>query len=82
MSSEELFAKIKEILSTEFEVEAEKIVPEANLANDLEPDSIDFIDLIGKTREFIPGRIDPEIFRSVRTMQDAGNAPLPYTQKQ
>ncbi|MCI5523998.1 MAG: acyl carrier protein [Treponema sp.] len=79
MTNEELFEKLKKILSEDFEVDASSITPEANLVTDLDLDSIDFIDLVVKTKEFIPVKIDPEIFKSVKTVQDAVDALLPYT---
>lgn len=80
MTKDDIFKKLKEILSTEFEIEESKITPDALLADDLELDSIDSIDLIVKMKDFIPGKIDPAIFKTVKTMQDVVDALLPYTQ--
>ena len=41
MTKEEIFDKLKAILSKEFEIEEDKITPAAKLADDLELDSID-----------------------------------------
>ena len=79
MTKDELFVKVKEILVGEFELDESLVVPEANLVTDLDLDSIDFIDLVVKTKEFIPGKIDPEIFKNVRTVQDAVDALQPFT---
>ena len=79
MTKDELLAKLKDILVNDFEVEESLIVPQANLVSDLDLDSIDFIDLVVKTKEFIPGKIDPELFKTVRTVQDAVDALQPYT---
>lgn len=79
MTKDELFVKLKDILVQDFEVEENLIVPQANMVSDLDLDSIDFIDLVVKTKEFIPGKIDPELFKTVRTVQDAVNALQPYT---
>jgi acyl carrier protein len=82
MTKEEIFNKLKGILSTEFEVEESKITPEAKLADDLDLDSIDSIDLIGKMKDFIPGgKVDPAIFKTVKTVQDVVDALYPYTQQ-
>ena len=80
MTKDELYEKIKSIMVNEFEVDESKVVPEAKLVDDMDLDSIDFIDLVVKTKEFIPEKIDPEIFRTVRTMQDVVDTLLPYTQ--
>ena len=81
MTKEEIFDKLKAILSKEFEIEEDNITPAAKLADDLELDSIDSIDLIVKMKDFIPGKVDPAIFKTVKTMQDVVDALYPYTQQ-
>ena len=81
MTKEEIFDKLKAILSKEFEIEEDKITPAAKLADDLELDSIDSIDLIVKMKDFIPGKVDPAIFKTVKTMQDVVDALYPDTQQ-
>ena len=81
MTKEEIFDKLKAILSKEFEIEEDKITPAAKLGDDLELDSIDSIDLIVKMKDFIPGKVDPAIFKTVKTMQDVVDALYPYTQQ-
>ncbi|MGI0528921.1 acyl carrier protein [Treponema socranskii] len=81
MTKEEIFDKLKAILSKEFEIEEDKITPAAKLADDHELDSIDSIDLIVKMKDFIPGKVDPAIFKTVKTMQDVVDALYPYTQQ-
>ena len=81
MTKEEIFDKLKAILSKEFEIEEDKITPTAKLGDDLELDSIDSIDLIVKMKDFIPGKVDPAIFKTVKTMQDVVDALYPYTQQ-
>ncbi len=80
MTKAELYEKVKDILVGEFEIAEEKIRPDALLADDLELDSIDFIDIIGKVKEFIPGKINPEDFKTVRSVQDISDALYPYVQ--
>ncbi|MCI1208876.1 MAG: acyl carrier protein [Treponema sp.] len=70
MTKDEIFTKIRDILVSEFELKAADIKPESKLFEDLDLDSIDAIDLIVKLKEFVTGKIDPEIFKSVRTVQD------------
>lgn len=79
MTKDELYQKIKSIMVNEFEVEEDKVLPDAKLVDDMDLDSIDFIDLVVKTKDFIPVKIDPEIFRTVRTMQDVVDTLYPYT---
>ena len=81
MTDKDIFNKLKEILVSEFEIDASKITPEARLFEDLNFDSIDAVDLIVKMKHYIPedkGAIDPEIFKEVRTIQDVVNALVPY----
>jgi acyl carrier protein len=70
MTKDEIFGKIKTILVSEFELEADDIKPESRLFEDLDLDSIDAIDLIVKLKEFVTGTINPDIFKSVQTVQD------------
>lgn len=80
MSNDEIFAKLKDILVSEFEIDDGAIIPDATLFDDLELDSIDSIDLIQKMKEFMPEgtKIDPAIFKSVKTVQDVVEALVPY----
>lgn len=80
MSNDEIFAKLKDILVSEFEIDDGDITPDATLFDDLELDSIDSIDLIQKMKEFMPEgtKIDPAIFKSVKTVQDVVEALVPY----
>ena len=78
MTKDEIFNKLKDILVKDFEVESEKIVPEALLVDELDLDSIDFVDLVVKMKEFIPERIAPDVFKSVKTIQDAVDKLEPY----
>lgn len=71
MTKDELYSKVKTILVDEFEIPEGDIKPEALIADDLDMDSIDAIDLIAKLKEFIPGgKVDPAIFKTVKTLQD------------
>lgn len=81
MTKEKIFDNLKAILSKEFEIEEDKITPTAKLGDDLELDSIDSIDLIVKMKDFVPGKVDPAIFKTVKTMQDVVDALYPYTQQ-
>jgi acyl carrier protein len=74
MEKQEIFDKIKAALIEDFDIKAEKLVPEARLYEDLELDSIDAVDLIVKLKSFLPRNIDPEVFKAVRTLQDVVDA--------
>lgn len=70
MTKDEIFEEIKRHLVELFEVPADSITMEAQLGEDLDLDSIDAVDLILKMQELTKVRIDPETFKSVRTVGD------------
>ena len=70
MDKKDIFEKIKAALIEDFDLEEERIVPEARLYEDLELDSIDAVDLIVKLKSFLPRNIDPEAFKKMRTLQN------------
>ncbi len=70
MEKQQIYDKIREALIEDFELDPEKVVPEARLYEDLNLDSIDAVDLIVKLKTFIPRNINPEVFKSMRTLQD------------
>jgi acyl carrier protein len=74
MTKNDIFQKMKEILVETFELDPEKITPEARLLNDLDLDSIDAVDLIVKLQQYTNKKIDPETFKQVRTIQDVVDA--------
>ena len=70
MSREEIFERLSQILQQTFGIAAERITPQARLNEDLDIDSIDAVDLIVKLRPLIGKRLQPEAFKSVRSLQD------------
>jgi acyl carrier protein len=74
MTKDDIFAKISEILRDTFNIDAEAITPEARLYDDLEIDSIDAVDLIVQLKPLVGKRLQPEAFKTVRTVQDVVDA--------
>jgi acyl carrier protein len=72
-SREQIFETLAEILVEEFEIEKDDITLSANLYTDLDLDSIDAIDLVIKLREITKKKIEPEVFKQVRTVEDVVN---------
>ncbi len=70
MTKDELFERIKGILQETFEIDPARITPAASLNADLDIDSIDAVDLIVQLKPLLGGRLQPEAFKSVRTVQD------------
>jgi acyl carrier protein len=70
MTRDELFERIATILHDSFEIDRAKITPEARLFEDLDVDSIDAVDLIVQLKPLLGGSLKPDMFKSVRTVQD------------
>ncbi|MDR0876506.1 MAG: phosphopantetheine-binding protein [Treponema sp.] len=81
MTKEAVFEKLKDILVEYFELDPEVVQPEAQLLADLDMDSIDAVDLIVKMKQYIPGKIDPEQFKTARTVQDVVEILFPLMQQ-
>lgn len=67
---EEILNKLTEILVDDFEIKKDLIVPDANLFEDLELDSIDAVDLAVKVQYFTEKKIPPENFKKIKTIDD------------
>ncbi|MDF2436173.1 MAG: acyl carrier protein [Bacteroidota bacterium] len=70
MTQQEIIAKINEFLVEEFEVDAEKIVPTANLRETLELDSLDYVDLVVIIESNFGFKVVAEDFINIHTFQD------------
>ena len=70
MSKEEIIEKINSFLVDEFEVEPEKIVPDANLKETLGLDSLDYIDLVVVIESNFGFKVKAEDFVNIKTFQD------------
>jgi acyl carrier protein len=74
MNREQIYQALSQNLQELFDVAPEKIKPEARLYEDLDIDSIDAVDLIVKMRQLTGKRVEPEMFKSVRTIDDVVSA--------
>ena len=79
MTKDQIFTKLQEALNSEFEIPAEKITLESRLFEDLELDSIDAVDMIVKMKPYLNSQVNPEMFKSVRTVQDVVDILEPLT---
>jgi acyl carrier protein len=70
MQNEEIIQKINEFLVEEFETDADKIQPGANLKETLELDSLDYIDLVVIIESNFSFKVKPEDFTGIVTFQD------------
>jgi len=70
MRPQDVFQTLKNTLVEQFDLDPEKITPEARLYEDLDLDSIDAVDMIIKLQEMTGRKVSPEDFKSVRTVAD------------
>lgn len=70
MTKDELFEHIAAILKDNFEIDAQRITPQARLGEDLDIDSIDAVDLVVQLKPLLGARLQPDAFKTVRTVQD------------
>ena len=74
MKREDIEAKIKEILVADFELDADKLVPEAKLFEDLDLDSIDAVDMVVRFQQLTGLKVKAEDFKQIRTLGDVTDA--------
>ena len=70
MTDAEIEKAVRDILVQDFEVDAASLTPETNLFTDLDLDSIDAIDLTVRLQQETGKKVNPEDFRSIRTLAD------------
>lgn len=71
---EQILEVLSGILAEEFEIDAADITLESSLYEDLDLDSIDAVDLVIKLQQLTGKKIQPEAFKTVRTVNDVVNA--------
>lgn len=74
MTKDDIHQRIAAIMEETFEIPADKVSLDAKLYDDLEIDSIDAVDLIVQLKPVVGRRLDPEAFKSVRTVADVVDA--------
>lgn len=70
MTQDELYQKLVGILTSTFDIDAARISLDARLGEDLDIDSIDAVDLLVELKQLTGVRLQPEAFKSVRTVRD------------
>jgi acyl carrier protein len=70
MQNEEIIEKVNSFLADEFEIDADKMLPEANLRETLDLDSLDYIDLVVVIESNFQIKVKPEDFTNIVTFQD------------
>jgi len=65
-----IFEKLKELMISEFELDADSISPEKSINDDLQLDSLDMVDLILRLSDYIGEKITPSLFKDAHIVQD------------
>jgi acyl carrier protein len=68
--NQDVFDKVSGVLQDLFELSADSIPPSSNLYQDLDIDCIDAVDLVVELKKMTGKKINPEDFKSVRTVED------------
>jgi len=73
-----IYEKLKELISSQFELDADSISIEKCLDDDLQLDSLDMVDLILSLSDYLGKKIDPSIFKEARTVKDLVDLITPF----
>lgn len=74
MSRDEIYAWVADLLADMFELDKSKLSPQSSLYTDLDIDSIDAVDLAVKLKQMTGKRLQPEVFKTIRTIGDVVDA--------
>lgn len=74
MDKQQIFNQVQSALVQLFELSPDDIKPESKLFEELDLDSIDAVDLVVHLQKKIGKKVDPETFKSVRSVQDVVEA--------
>jgi acyl carrier protein len=69
MTKEDIRSKVNEFLVEEFEVDENKILPEANMRETLDLDSLDYVDLVVVIESNFGFKVVAEDFVNIQTFQ-------------
>lgn len=70
LSKDEIFEKVKEVLTAGFGIPREQLGPSARLVEDLDLDSLDLFDLMVRLEEETGEEVIEDEVKSIRTIQD------------
>jgi acyl carrier protein len=73
-TQQEIYTRIVQVLEDLFEVDPDKVTPEARLYEDLDIDSIDAVDLVVELKKITGKKMRPDDFKAVRSVQDVIDA--------
>lgn len=70
MTPEQIISKVDEILIEEFELESDLVVPDAQLRDDLDLDSLDGVDLVVALEKAFGVRVEDKAIMEMKTVAD------------
>ena len=73
-----VYEKIKELMVSEFELDADSISIEKRLDDDLQLDSLDMVDLTLSLSDYLGKKLDPSLFKEARTVQNLVDLITPF----
>jgi acyl carrier protein len=73
-SQEEIYQRIVSVLEELFEIDPLQVSPQSQLYEDLDIDSIDAVDLVVELKKITGKKLQPDDFKSVRSVQDVVDA--------
>ena len=82
MNRDELFVWVADLLAEMFELDRDALTPASNMYTDLDIDSIDAVDLAVKLKQTTGKRLQPEVFKTIRTIDDVVGALAGLTEEQ
>jgi acyl carrier protein len=74
MNRDQIQSWVIDLLAEMFELDAAELNAESNLYADLDIDSIDAVDLAVKLKQLSGKRLQPEVFKTIRTIGDVVSA--------
>tara|TARA_R110002072_G_scaffold105615_2_gene230900 strand:- start:29494 stop:29745 length:252 start_codon:yes stop_codon:yes gene_type:complete len=78
---QDLIKSVKKIIQSQLSISLDKIVPEANLIDDLEADSLDSVELMMAFEETFNIEIEDEVAEKINTVQDLIDLVYSYSNK-
>ena len=73
-SPEEIYQRILVVMQELFDTDPQQVSLESSLYEDLDIDSIDAVDLVVELKKITGKKLQPDDFKSVRTVQDVVDA--------
>ena len=73
-NQEEIYQRIVSVLEELFEIDPQQVSPQSQLYEDLDIDSIDAVDLVVELKKITGKKLQPDDFKSVRSVQDVVDA--------